>query len=181
MLEGALTELERMVPEVWVETQLHQSDNIPKLQVNVGNEKTVLSIMQLQELYDLHLVLKKLKKHLLQIDLQLTKSRIEQIFVNGILHQLDENSVLLPKEIFHEFNINLGGHFAGVGLVVGMHNGYLTVIAPMDGSPASKAGMLPLDRIVEVDGEKTEHMTLDEILLRLRGEIGSPVKLSVLR
>ena len=57
LLEGALTELERMVPEVWVETQLHQSDNIPKLQVNVGNEKTVLSIMQLQELYDLHLSL----------------------------------------------------------------------------------------------------------------------------
>ena len=49
LLEGALTELERMVPEVWVETQLHQSDGIPKLQVNVGNEKTVLSIMQLKE------------------------------------------------------------------------------------------------------------------------------------
>ena len=181
LLEGALTELERMVPEVWVETHLHQSDSIPTLQVNVGNEKTVLSIMQLQELYDLHLVLQKLKKHLLQMDLQLTKSRIEQIFANGILHQLDEYSVLLPKEIFHEFNINLGGHFAGVGLVVGMRDGYLTVIAPMDGSPASKAGMLPLDKIVEVDGEKTEHMTLDEILHRLRGEIGSPVKLSVLR
>ena len=181
LLEGALTELERMVPEVWVETHLHQSDSIPTLQVNVGNEKTVLSIMQLQELYDLHLVLQKLKKHLLQMDLQLTKSRIEQIFANGILHQLDEYSVLLPKEIFHEFNINLGGHFAGVGLVVGMRDSYLTVIAPMDGSPASKAGMLPLDRIVEVDGEKTEHMTLDEILNRLRGEIGSPVKLSVLR
>ena len=89
LLEGALTELERMVPEVWVETQLHQSDNIPKLQVNVGNEKTVLSIMQLQELYDLHLVLQKLKQHLLKMDLQLTKSRIEQIFVNGILHRLD--------------------------------------------------------------------------------------------
>ena len=181
LLEGALTELERMVPEVWVETYLHQSDSIPTLQVNVGNEKTVLSIMQLQELYDLHLVLQKLKKHLLQMELQLTKSRIEQIFANGILHQLDEYSVLLPKEIFHEFNINLGGHFAGVGLVVGMRDGYLTVIAPMDGSPASKAGMLPLDKIVEVDGEKTEHMTLDEILHRLRGEIGSPVKLSVLR
>ena len=132
-------------------------------------------------LYDLHLVLQKLQKHLLQMDLQINKSRIEQIFVNGILHQLDEYSVLLPKEIFHEFNINLGGHFAGVGLVVGMRDGYLTVIAPMDGSPASKAGMLPLDKIVEVDGEKTEHMTLDEILHRLRGEIGSPVKLSVLR
>ena len=46
LLEGALTELERMVPEVWVETQIHQSDNIPKLQINFGNKKTVLSIMQ---------------------------------------------------------------------------------------------------------------------------------------
>ena len=64
---------------------------------------------------------------------------------------------------------------------MGMRNGYLTVISPMDGSPASKAGMRPLDRIVEVDGEKTEHMTLEEILHRLRGEIGSLVKLSVLR
>ena len=53
LLEGALTELERMVPEVWVETQLHQNDNTSKLQVNVGNEKTVLSTMKLQELYDL--------------------------------------------------------------------------------------------------------------------------------
>ena len=44
LLEGALTELERIVPEVWVETQLHQNDNIPKLQVNVRNENTVLSI-----------------------------------------------------------------------------------------------------------------------------------------
>ena len=118
LLEGALTELERMVPEIWVETQLHQSDNIPKLNVNVGNEITVLPIMQLQELYDLHLVLQKLMKHLLQMDLHLTKLRIEQIFVNGILHQLDEYSVLLPKELFHEFNINLGGHFAGVGYQV---------------------------------------------------------------
>ena len=181
LLEGALTELERMVPEVWVKAQLSQSDNIPKLQVYVGNKKTVLSITELKELYDLHLVLQKLKTHLLKMDLKLTKSGIEKIFVNGILHQLDEYSVLLPKEIFHEFNINLGGHFAGVGLVVGMRNGYLTVISPMDGSPASRAGMLPLDRIIEVDGEKTEHMTLDEILHRLRGEIGSHVKLRISR
>ena len=181
LLEGALTELERMVPEVWVKAQLPESNGIQTLQVNVGNEKTVIPIMELKALYDLHLVLQKLKNHLLKMDLQLTKSEIEQIFVNGILHQLDEYSVLLPKELFHEFNINLGGHFAGVGLVVGMRNGYLTVIAPMDGSPASKAGMRPLDKIVEVDGEKTEHMMLDEILHRLRGEIGSLVKLSVLR
>ena len=51
----------------------------------------------------------------------------------------------------------------------------------MDGSPAALAGIQPLDRIVAVDGEITEHMTLDEILYRLRGEIGTRVTLSVLR
>ena len=181
LLEGALTEFERLFPEVWLETQFHKSDNIARIKVRVGNDISVLKIIQLQELYDLHIVLQKLKKHFLKQDLKLTKSRIEQIFVNGILQQLDEYSVLLSKEIFDEFNINLGGHFAGVGLVVGMRNDFLTVISPMDGSPASKAGILPLDRIIEVDGEETEHMTLDEILNRLRGEIGSTVKLSVLR
>ncbi|MBS1255917.1 MAG: putative CtpA-like serine protease [Deltaproteobacteria bacterium] len=181
LLQGALTELEREVPEVWIEPVFNKNNSVPRLEVSLGNKKSVLSVVQLHGLDDLHLVLQKLKEHLLLNGLQLTKLKIEQIFAHGILSQLDEYSVFLPKELFREFNINLGGQFAGVGLVVGTRGGFLTVITPMDGSPASRAGMLPLDRIVEVDGEKTEHMTLDEILHRLRGEIGSPVKLSVLR
>ena len=73
LLEGALTELERMVPEVWVKAQLPESNSIQTLQVNVGNEKAVIPIMKLKTLYDLHLVLQKLKTHLLQMDLHLTK------------------------------------------------------------------------------------------------------------
>ena len=76
LLEGALTELERMVPEVWVKAQLPESNSIQTLQVNVGNEKTVIPIMELKALYDLHRVLQKLKNHLLKMDLQLTKSEI---------------------------------------------------------------------------------------------------------
>ena len=57
LLEGALTELERMVPEVWVKSQLADSNSIQTLQVNVGNEKTLIPIMELKALYDLHLVL----------------------------------------------------------------------------------------------------------------------------
>ena len=63
-------------------------------------KKALIPIMKLKALYDLHLVLKNLKNHLLKMDLQLTKSEIEQIFVNGMLNQLDEYSVLLPKEFF---------------------------------------------------------------------------------
>ena len=181
LLQGALTELGRMVPEVWVVQEMSENGLGPRLKITVEKETSVLHVSELNRLYDLHIALQKLMKHLLQTNLQLTQLKIEQLFARGILNQLDAYSVLLPNEIYQEFNINIGGQFAGVGLVVGARDGQLTVIAPMDGSPAAIAGMKPLDRIVAVDDEKTEHLTLDEILHRLRGEIGTPVTLSVLR
>ena len=181
LLQGALTELGRMVPEVWVVQEMSENGLGPRLKITVEKETSVLHVSELNRLYDLHIALQKLMKHLLQTNLQLTQLKIEQLFARGILNQLDAYSVLLPNEIYQEFNINIGGQFAGVGLVVGIRGGQLTVIAPMDGSPAAIAGMKPLDRIVAVDDEKTEHLTLDEILHRLRGEIGTPVTLSVLR
>ena len=181
LLQGALTELERMVPEVWVVAKLRNKSKEPRLEIRVEKETSVLPVSELHGLYDLHIALQKLTKHLLQTKIQLTQLKIEQLFARGILNRLDSYSVLLPIDIYQEFNINIGGQFAGVGLVVGTREGQLTVIAPMDGSPAALAGMKPLDRIVAVDDEKTEHLTLDEILHRLRGEIGTLVTLSVLR
>ena len=181
LLQGALTELGRMIPEVTVVPELQDKTLGPVLNISFKTEKTLLPVSKIAGLYDLHISLQMLMKRLLEMNPQLTQLKIEQMFVRGILNQLDAYSVLLPQEIYNEFNINIGGQFAGVGLVVGTRDDQLTVIAPMDGSPAALAGMKPLDRIVAVDGEKTEHMTLDEILHRLRGNIGTPVTLSVLR
>ena len=181
LLQGALTELGRMIPEVTVVPELQDKTLGPVLNISFKTEKTLLQVSKIAGLYDLHIALQMLMKRLLEMNPQLTQLKIEQMFVRGILTQLDDYSVLLPQEIYNEFNINIGGQFAGVGLVVGTRDDQLTVIAPMDGSPAALAGMKPLDRIVAVDGEKTEHMTLDEILHRLRGNIGTPVTLSVLR
>jgi len=181
LLQGALTELGRMIPEVTVVPELQDKTLGPILNISFKTKKTLLPVSKIAGLYDLHIALQMLMKRLLEMNPQLTQLKIEQMFVRGILNQLDAYSVLLPQEIYNEFNINIGGQFAGVGLVVGTRDDQLTVIAPMDGSPAALAGMKPLDRIVAVDGEKTEHMTLDEILHRLRGNIGTPVTLSVLR
>jgi len=181
LLQGALTELGRMVPEVWVVPEFKENGKGARLQVKLEKETSVITVEKLNGLYDLHITLQKLLKHLLRKNPQLTQLKIEQLFARGILNQLDAYSVLLSNDIFQEFNINIGGQFAGVGLVVGTRDGQLTVIAPMDGGPAEQAGMKALDRIVAVDDEKTEHLTLDEILHRLRGETGTPVTLSVLR
>jgi len=181
LLKGALTELGRKIPEVWVVPEFEENDQGTKLQVRLEKETSVISVGKLNGLYDLHITLQKLMKHLLIKNPQLKQLKIEQLLARGILKQLDSYSVLLANDIYQEFNINIGGQFAGVGLVVGTRDGQLTVVAPMDGSPAAQAGMEPLDRIVAVDDEETEHLTLDEILNRLRGETGTPVTLSVLR
>ena len=181
LLQGALTELGRMVPEVWVVPEFEENGHGAMLQVRLEKETTVLNVDKLNGLYDLHITLQKLMKHLLPKNSQLTQLKLEQLFARGILNQLDAYSVLLSNDIYQEFSINIGGQFAGIGLVVGIRDGQLTVISPMDGSPAAQAGMKPLDRIVEVDDEKTEHLTLNEILLRLRGEVGAPITLGVLR
>ena len=181
LLQGALTELGRKIPEVWVVREFKENDQGTRLQVRLEKETSVITVGKLNGLYDLHITLQKLIKHLLIKNPQLKQLKIEQLLARGILKQLDAYSVLLANDIYQEFNINIGGQFAGVGLVVGTRDGQLTVVAPMDGSPAAQAGMEPLDRIVAVDDEETEHLTLDEILNRLRGETGTPVTLSILR
>ena len=181
LLRGALTELERMVPEVWVFQEFNEGDNTQNLRIVLGMETTILPISKLDGLLELQNVLQRLLNLLWERNLELSKLQIERMFVRGILNRLDGYSVLLPSEIYRDFNINIDGHFAGVGLVVGMRDGYLTVISPMDEGPAARAGLQPLDRIIAVDKEKTENLTLEEILHRLRGNLGTTVNLSVIR
>ncbi|MCI0533135.1 S41 family peptidase, partial [bacterium] len=72
-------------------------------------------------------------------------------------------------------------NFGGVGMEVGMRQDILTIIAPLKGSPAERAGLLPDDKIIEIDGESTAGLSIDEAVYRIRGEIGTDVKLTLLR
>jgi len=99
LLQGALTELERMVPEVWVVAKLRNKSKEPRLEIRVEKETSVLPVSELHGLYDLHIALQKLTKHLLQTKIQLTQLKIEQLFARGILNRLDSYSVLLPIDI----------------------------------------------------------------------------------
>ncbi len=89
-------------------------------------------------------------------------------------------SFMTPKEN-REFQESMQGHLEGIGAELTLKNGMITVISPLRNSPAQKAGLQPEDIIYEVDGTTTEDMTLEQAVMKIRGEKGSVVILTVLR
>jgi len=101
--------------------------------------------------------------------------------LRGMLESLDPNSMLLNPEDYENLQIQISGSFEGAGIAVGVRDGWLTVIAPIDGTPAFRAGIRAGDRIVEIDGVSTEGMTSNEGVMLIRGPMGSNVGLTIVR
>ena len=101
--------------------------------------------------------------------------------INGMLTSLDPHSAYLPDDNFQKMQVQTRGKFGGLGIEVTMENGFVKVVSPIDDTPADKAGILPEDLIISVDGESIVGLTLNDAVEKLRGPIGSKVKISVQR
>ncbi|GBC63199.1 S41 family peptidase [Desulfonema ishimotonii] len=101
--------------------------------------------------------------------------------IQGMMNGLDPHSQLLPPEAFEELQIDTKGEFGGIGIVITMQNRLLTVISPIEGTPAYKAGVKAGDIIIEVDGESTKDMMLWEAVKKMRGPKGEAVAIKVIR
>ncbi len=101
--------------------------------------------------------------------------------IKGMMDTLDPHSNFLTPDIFRDMKIDTSGKFGGVGIEVGIKDDILTVLVPMEDSPAWKAGILPGDKIVKINGESTKGYTLSEAILKMRGKNGSPVNLTLYR
>jgi len=101
--------------------------------------------------------------------------------LQGMLQSLDPNSVLLTPEEFENLQIQLEGSFEGVGITLGQRDNWLTVISPIEGTPAYRAGMKAGDRIVKIDSMSTEGITTTEAVSFIRGPGGTVVNLTVER
>lgn len=101
--------------------------------------------------------------------------------IQGMVGSLDPHSAFLPPEAFEELQMDTKGEFGGIGIVITTKNGLLTVISPIEGTPAFKAGIQAEDVIVEVDGESTKDMMLWEAVKRMRGPKGEKVLIRVVR
>ncbi|ARK32063.1 Carboxy-terminal processing protease CtpB precursor [Halalkalibacter krulwichiae] len=102
--------------------------------------------------------------------------------IEGMLRTLDDPySVYMDQETATQFVESLGSHFEGIGAEVSMTNGKVTIVAPFRDSPAEKAGLQPNDKIIEIDGESIDGLSLYEAVLQIRGEKGTTVRLTVER
>lgn len=101
--------------------------------------------------------------------------------LEGMLSSLDGYSQFMDPESVRELEIETKGEFGGLGIEIGIRDGILTVIAPLEGTPAGKAGLKAGDKIVRIDGESTRDIALAEAVKRLRGKPGTKVELVILR
>jgi carboxyl-terminal processing protease len=101
--------------------------------------------------------------------------------VRGIVTALDPHSEFLDAEAFEEIRISTSGNYSGVGLEVGLRNGQLVVVTPIEGTPADRAGIRSGDIIVAIDGVLVAEGDIGGALSRLRGEPGTPVNVTVSR
>jgi carboxyl-terminal processing protease len=101
--------------------------------------------------------------------------------LKGLMQELDAHSTFMDKKYFKEMQIQTNGEFGGLGITVGMRDGALTVISPIDGTPAYDAGVKSEDIILKIDDKSTLNMTLDEAVGLMRGKPKTPISLTVVR
>jgi carboxyl-terminal processing protease len=101
--------------------------------------------------------------------------------INGMLTGLDPHSAYLDQEAFKDLQVGTQGEFGGLGIEVGMEDGFVKVVSPIEDTPAFKAGVKPGDLIVKLDDTPVKGMTLNDAVKRMRGKPGSNIRLTIVR
>ena len=106
-------------------------------------------------------------------------STLLEYAIRGMLDGLDPHSVYLPPEAFEDLQTSTSGEFSGLGLEVGMDNGFLKIISPIDGSPAQAADLRSGDVILKLDDLSLKGLSLNEAIEKMRGPTGSEIRLTI--
>lgn len=101
--------------------------------------------------------------------------------IKGMLSGLDPHSAYLAAEEYDSLQENTQGQFGGLGIEIGEQDGYIKIITPIDDSPAQRAGILPGDLIIEIDGKPLRDMLINDAINMMRGEIGTTIDIGIMR
>ena len=179
MFLSALNEIQREVAQVIV----RHEDKAKVVKVQVDSETAEFRVDDVQGPWDVAARLRQVFSFL-QANLKDTEvdlREVEYAACNGMLRTLDPHSVFLSPEAYREMNLSTSGHFGGLGIVISIRDQALTVMRPMPGTPAGRAGLKRLDRITKINNESSLNMPLDDAVGRLRGKPGSKVTVWVHR
>ncbi len=101
--------------------------------------------------------------------------------IRGMLNSLDPHSSFMPPEAFKEMQIDTRGEFGGLGIQISIRDKWLTIISPIEDTPAYKAGVKAGDKIIKIDGESTKDISIHEAVTKLRGPKGTSVTITIVR
>ncbi len=108
-------------------------------------------------------------------------SKLVEAAINGMLSSLDPHSTYMDAKDFRDMQVQTRGQFGGLGIEVTMEDGLVKVVAPIDETPAAKAGVQAGDLIAKLDGEEVKGMTLNQAVDKMRGAVNTPIKLTIVR
>jgi carboxyl-terminal processing protease len=101
--------------------------------------------------------------------------------IKGMINSLDPHSGFMTPEQFKEFQVETKGEFGGIGIQIGIKDGVLTVIAPIEDTPAHKAGIMAGDKILKISGESTKNINITDAVSKMRGPKGTSITLTIFR
>ncbi len=172
MFLGALSAV--VAASLTFNTTLFAKDNAAE----AASDKPTVEASRLQALAKFTKVLSIVEKY--NVD-SLTIEELMDKSLKGMMTNLDAHSSYLDSKSFESLKVQTNGEFGGLGITVGMKDGALTVIAPLEGTPADKAGIKAGDIILKIDDKATLGMSLDEAVSIMRGKKGDPIDITIVR
>ncbi len=185
MLFAALESVQNEIPEFVVDYDDDEKvAERTRLEVQVVDERRSFELRSMESMWEMSLRLKEIfsfvESHLPD-DPERDIKDIEYAAINGMISTLDPHSGLLTPSHYKDMQTQTGGEFGGLGIVISIQDDELTVISPIDGTPAARKGIRSQDRIVRIGEESTVNMNLNEAVSRLRGEPGTEIDVWVER
>ncbi len=178
MLKEGLRSVENIIPDLLVDER-----GLPKtLTLRMNDKSWTGDTTRVESIWEMYMVLRQgLAFVARNLPSGVDAGEVELAVVNGMLRTLDPHSVMFSAQAHEEMRMSTQGAFGGLGIVISQRDGWLTVISPIPGTPASRSGVKARDQIIQINDETTENMTLEEAVSRLRGEPGTDVTVHLRR
>ncbi len=154
------------------------SSNVLALKPSEPSQNTAFDKLPVAELQRFSEVMSRIKRDYVE---DVDDEKLINDAIKGMLTGLDPHSAYLDREAFKELQVDTSGKFGGLGIEVGMENGFVKIISPIDDTPAERAGVKAGDLIIRLDDQHVKGKTLRDAVKIMRGKVGEPIILTIAR